>query len=262
MDRRRFLKTAAGLFVPAAPALILPKWARAQGGMMPGPGTVHSIGSTFSLDFTGNAEDGTSQTTYTFTSVPIGAANANRVVGIGFWWRSTNDTDVISGVTIDSGGGAVACSQASGAKVIRADGDLNLADIWYLAVASGTIATVAVTLSVAGLRCGMSAYRIITTTPTPNNGTFGIDTSPNFETATSGTLTIPGGGAGFAMYGERNALGSGITWTNATKDYQAEIPVAAGAVSSAKVTATNAITAVGNVGGGGACCVSCAAWGP
>lgn len=36
MDRRRFLKTAAGLFVPAAPALILP--ASAQGPVLPGPG--------------------------------------------------------------------------------------------------------------------------------------------------------------------------------------------------------------------------------
>lgn len=43
MDRRRFLKSASGLFVPALPALIIPK-ARAQGGMMPGPGTVHSTG--------------------------------------------------------------------------------------------------------------------------------------------------------------------------------------------------------------------------
>src|SRR5437899_3165053 len=30
MDRRRFLRTAAGLFIPAAPALILPKSVRAQ----------------------------------------------------------------------------------------------------------------------------------------------------------------------------------------------------------------------------------------
>lgn len=44
MDRRSFLKTAAGLFIPAAPALILPKLVRAQGGMGPGPGMVHSTG--------------------------------------------------------------------------------------------------------------------------------------------------------------------------------------------------------------------------
>lgn len=47
MDRRRFLKTAAGLFIPAAPALILPSRASAQmsgGAIFPGPG-VKAYGS-------------------------------------------------------------------------------------------------------------------------------------------------------------------------------------------------------------------------
>lgn len=46
MNRRRFLKTTAGLFVPAAPALILPKAsAQLAGGLMfPGPGTPASSG--------------------------------------------------------------------------------------------------------------------------------------------------------------------------------------------------------------------------
>lgn len=55
MDRRRFLKTAAGLFVPAIPAIIRPDKALAQlsGGVggFPGPGTVHSTsGATAAFD--------------------------------------------------------------------------------------------------------------------------------------------------------------------------------------------------------------------
>lgn len=50
MDRRQFLRTASGLFVAAAPALILPKPVLSQlsGGVggFPGPGTVHSAGSS------------------------------------------------------------------------------------------------------------------------------------------------------------------------------------------------------------------------
>jgi len=92
MDRRRFLKSAAGLFVPAAPALILPKRVLAQGGMGPGPGTVHStgggslglqtnLGSFFSLDntladATGNVTNLTNNGTVTFVSPPGGGLPA------------------------------------------------------------------------------------------------------------------------------------------------------------------------------------------
>jgi hypothetical protein len=84
MDRRRFLKSAAGLFIPAAPALILPKLVRAQGGMGPGPGMVHStgggalglqtsLGAFFSLDntladATGTVTNLTNNNTVTFVS--------------------------------------------------------------------------------------------------------------------------------------------------------------------------------------------------
>src|SRR6185295_4889701 len=84
MDRRRFLKTAAGLFVPAFPAIIRPEKLWAQGGMGPGPGMVHStgggalglqtnLGSFFSLDntlndATGNVTALTNNNTVTFVS--------------------------------------------------------------------------------------------------------------------------------------------------------------------------------------------------
>lgn len=53
MNRRRFLKNAAGLLIPAAPALILPKAsAQLAGGLMfPGPGMPAGVASTpFTFD--------------------------------------------------------------------------------------------------------------------------------------------------------------------------------------------------------------------
>lgn len=214
-----------------------------------------SGGGGLALAWTANADDNTAQTTYTFSSIAIGVADANRVVAVGIWYRPGADSEVISSITV----GGVSASQVSGARSTRADGALSISDIWYASVPTGTTATIVAVMGGGGpARCGISTYRIITTTPTPTGATFGIGLA---ETSTSGTLTIPSGGAGFAMYGSRMTIGSGTTWTNATKDYDVEIPVNAATVSSAKITATNAITAVGNSGGGGSS-VSCAAWGP
>lgn len=45
MDRRQFLKSASGLFVPAMPALIIPKALAQVGGLsFPGPGPIHVAG--------------------------------------------------------------------------------------------------------------------------------------------------------------------------------------------------------------------------
>jgi hypothetical protein len=111
MDRRRFLKSAAGLFIPAAPALILPKLVRAQGGMGPGPGMVHSTGgglglqtgctgfwsfeNTSWLDDTGNG------TTLTPTASPTAVAgkvgNAVSLNGSTQFLRATSNANILNG---------------------------------------------------------------------------------------------------------------------------------------------------------------------
>lgn len=82
MDRRKFLKAASGLFVPALPALILP--AKAQGPILPGPGLPvapaglglqANLGSFFSLDntlndATGNVTALTNNNSVTFVTSP------------------------------------------------------------------------------------------------------------------------------------------------------------------------------------------------
>ncbi|HYD66181.1 LamG domain-containing protein [Azospirillum sp.] len=92
MDRRRFLKTAAGLFVPAIPAIIRPDKARAQGGMGPGPGTVHSTGGGglglqtsctgfWSFETGSWTDDTASATTLTATGSPTSTNTAPALVG-------------------------------------------------------------------------------------------------------------------------------------------------------------------------------------
>lgn len=91
MDRRKFLRTAAGLFVPAAPAIIRPDSVLAQmsgGAMFPGPGVkAYGAASTglrtnctafFELnnslaDSTGTVTDLTNNNTVTFTTDTPGA---------------------------------------------------------------------------------------------------------------------------------------------------------------------------------------------
>lgn len=115
MDRRRFLKSAAGLFVPATPALILPKFVRAQGGMGPGPGTVHSTGggglglqtsctafwefeTTGWVDATGNG------TTLTPTAAPgTTTGKVGNAVGLN---GSTQFLSAASNTNVSAGGGS------------------------------------------------------------------------------------------------------------------------------------------------------------
>jgi hypothetical protein len=122
MDRRRFLKTAAGLFVPAIPAIIRPGKLWAQGGMGPGPGMVHStgggglglqtsLGSFFSLDntladATGAVTNLTNNGTVTFVSPPGGGlaavTNCANFVAASSQYLSHADATGINIVGVDS----------------------------------------------------------------------------------------------------------------------------------------------------------------
>lgn len=211
-------------------------------------------GGGFSLDWAGNLEDASGGTTVTYTSVPIGSANASRVVGVGIWWRASSDSDTITSMTV----GGISATQTSGTYSTRSDSGADLSDIWYASVPTGTAATIVINYSASSSRSGVSTYRIITSTPTPSSAGFGIfGGGPPSTTATSGSITVPGGGAGFAIYGARNQS-SATTWTNATGDYSANIGTNLAGVSSAKFTVSNVITGSGDGFSGSA--ISAATW--
>lgn len=113
MDRRRFLKSAAGLFIPVAPALILPKFVRAQGGMGPGPGMVHSTGgggttSTFDAS-SQKAWSSVGTTPQTWTHTPVGTPTGIIIGIVNFSANTLPSAVTYNGVSL----GAAAVSQVN-----------------------------------------------------------------------------------------------------------------------------------------------------
>jgi hypothetical protein len=227
----------------------------AQGPVLPGPGLPVAASAGFSLDFTGNVEDTVGGTNVTYSNVPIGAADVNRVVAVGIAYRVANDTTTIT-MTI----GGISATQVSGARSNRADGGNFITDIYYASVPTGTTANVAVVFSSASARSSVAAYRIITTTPTPSAASFGI-AAAGVASAVTGSITVPGGGAGFAMYGVRNGSPP-VSWTNAVSDYSVNIAAGLATAGSGKFTATNAITGTSAGSGWVGAAVSGATWAP
>ena len=104
-----------------------------------GPMMTYQAGSNIATDLT----------TYTFSAMPIGTAEANRRVIICVGQRSTNP--VVSSMTI---GGVAATQDAS------VNSSFNEAEIWSAVVPTGTTADVVVTFAAAQARCLIEVYTI------------------------------------------------------------------------------------------------------
>lgn len=146
-------------------------------------------------------------TTYSFTSVDIGATDPNRITVVGIGSRTNGGTtDTITGVVIDG----VTATQASGAY--RAPSNLVITDVWAANTPSGTTtnATITVTYSAAQARSAIAVYRVVSCNATGQNGT-------GFEGGGSGLslpFTVPSGGALMAVYFCRGSFTT-ATWTAA-----------------------------------------------
>lgn len=191
----------------------------AQGGMGPGPGTVHSAGVAFSITdgagtFTGNSGSGSSTT---LTSVTWGSGC--NVVAVGFAWSSIVTT-TISGATLDGSQTLTAVSGAFANNLSNSPA----AEIFYIANPTGTSGTPTVTFNTA-LVGGVAAqiWCIKTTTTTPSAGAAGCAAASgnacpgnNTELNTTASLTVPSGGGLVGMcIGD---LPASYTFTNMTKD--------------------------------------------
>lgn len=104
-----------------------------------------------SISFIGSNSNSDNKTAYTFTNQSIGSADTDRIVAV-FVYAPAVSGDFAS-VTI--GGNAAT-------KAISVFDGVNIAiGIYYLAVPTGTTATITVTCSDEAARCAIGVYRII-----------------------------------------------------------------------------------------------------
>lgn len=163
MDRRKFIKGAAGLFVPAAPALLLPREARAMmNSFFPGPGTVHTTGGAFTpasisglvawykadvgvTTSSGNVSAWADQggNGYNLSGTPVGGQSPTVTAGglngldILNWPNSTNGNLSTGAAAVTLGGTG---SQASVFVVMRYTGNNNSRVVSYSVGGSDTAA--------------------------------------------------------------------------------------------------------------------------
>ena len=102
-----------------------------------------------SLVYRTHATDATDQTTYSFASVDIGAADATRYVIVALAARNSTADRTVSSATI-AGVSASIVADGSAANTQCA--------ILMAAVPTGTTGTIAITFSAAQLRCGIAVW--------------------------------------------------------------------------------------------------------
>lgn len=140
----------------------------------------------FSLTAVANATDTNPLTTYTFAAMNFGTAHASRVLAIGILARNSAGTQAVSSVNFAGTAGTSA--------ITHNNAGADRSEIWYANVPSGTSGTVTITFAGANQRCGVQLYSIIS--PSSNAPTVTATSSAN-TTVTSGSISIPAGGAAF-----------------------------------------------------------------
>lgn len=140
---------------------------------------------------------------YTFNSVNIGTATADRLVVVMVSGSTDSPTRTISSVSIDGTNGTVHAASTQGPTGVASR-----------VVSSGTSISVVVTFSGGVFRCWISVftiknYRSATPVTSVSNGTTG--------TSDSWTVDIPAGGV--ALFGSRHNGSTAATWSNATEQY-------------------------------------------
>lgn len=231
-----------------------------------GAGKASAGGASFSLAWTGVVIDTAGGTSVNYASVPIGVADANRVVAVAIAGDTAGAaTSPVSTVTI----GGISATQVSGAATFSA---IAYSDIWYASVPTGTTATVAVTYGTPIANSAVQAYRIITTTPTPSTGASGTAVA---QAISNTAYTVPAGGGSFNVYVFRGgSTGSDtVAWTNASPTSNGDnlqqgiggVTNSNPIISVAHTTGTGSITVSAAITGPGFNnnqTISAAAWGP
>ena len=178
---------------------------------------------------TANATAGGSASSYTFSSQSIGTADDSRIVVVAVTVGFNGSVSTVTGVTV---GGTSAAQQAAATEGASEN---FRAEVWSVAVASGTSADVVVSLSSAtgnNRGCGISVYRMIGDVQAGAEATGTDDRS-------SGTLstTVSAKEDGFIVGAAVQFYSDACSWTGLTE--------AADAVT-ANVTHSSAYVAPGS----------------
>lgn len=192
-----------------------------------------SSGVTFSLTYpsgSSSANDSVGGTNISYGTPDIGVADPNRYVVVAIMAR-IGATQTVASVSVNS----QPAIQVPGAAAIG--GTALVTDIWYYGpVTTGTTATVSVTYGSATIVSGISVYRLITATPTPQDGQHNSGTTIQGSNPLSKSVTVPVGGGMIGSFGYIPTSNGGVqTWSGGTvvKDYDTNIALTGRYVSTA-----------------------------
>ena len=170
----------------------------------------------FSLEYVAGsfASDASNLTTYTFNSVPFGAAEANRILIVAFMYNRIG------------GQGTHSCTIAGNATtVVQANGTNVSTSLCYTKIPSGTSGTVVVSSDAGtGLAASIAVFRLVgqtSDTPFHSHAPAG-----GGDSSRAVTINLPTNGGACISAGGDNGNPSG-NWTNATGQW-AEVVEAAG----------------------------------
>ncbi|MBN9497866.1 MAG: hypothetical protein J0H39_14005 [Alphaproteobacteria bacterium] len=147
----------------------------------------------------------TALTTYTFSSLSLGAADATRRIVVAIAGQRLGSPAEVSSVT-------VAGISASRVKVQQTgNGNDHTVELWAAAVPTGTSGNVVVTFNTGHLRCSVSVFRLLDAAATAH----ATSSATNSSAAVSAAIDIPADGVAIAAaYDNGNTT---YTWTNLTE---------------------------------------------
>ena len=156
---------------------------------------------TSSLAYADYDEDTVDRSTYTFTSMGLGAADSDRFILVAVQGAE-------SGVTTSYAPTSVTVGGQSATKLLNAgvqDSDFNVYSLWRAAVPTGTTGNVVVVWSRTIANCSAATLRLIHATGTVSDS----DTTAGSDPETTGSLTLPSDGVGLACGGGWETTGGG-----------------------------------------------------
>jgi hypothetical protein len=213
-----------------------------------------SASTPFGLSYIGSNNSTTAGSSFTFTSQSIGAADPTRIVVVAL--AAGPNAATVSNVTI----GGTNANHATSSYQTASDNS-SLSDIWYLAVSSGTTATIVVTFSGSENRCLIEIYGIIGTGSGFSAG--GGAGSSWTVSSLSASVSIPSGGGAIAVAGTHSTITGAFTPTNLTMDDNNNV-IGGGTYGAGHNTTNSGATSMGVSwsGGGTAGSISIAAFSP